>query len=509
MDALFGHLCSAQIFTHDHEMMKLANGPDLSKPEKRSLGSPDSDATRLPRSQMTESFSRGISIDPATRSPEDITVTGQTIAELTDIQSHLAKRPRLARNTQNTLGESTSREVPSTTDASTDTSHDRRIQAIRIDFEHGLDGSSSHTASSSRIESAPISGGRSTSRILEKADVAQGTKSTYQAAWKGLRTVPRVITTSKPSRVSANLCPKPIASHKTKEPEKGKLQSKPYSEIQHDGAAKASAPSPSNHAAYPTRNDFDMSTGHYKCSWLACEEIFLSMKRLRQHVIDCHMVGVSLEGATAYGCLWEGCAIPKITYHSNRDSWEEHMDSHHFYTRKDHSQMPRGRHDAPTNNDTLPKLILRPPKEMGTDDLAATSKISSSRLGVTQEETIELSDTTSTSSQESFPRTIAKLKKSFDEDRSGSTDAELVVVEDDNGGECSEEEETQLSLPDSVFDSQASTKMHRDRSARSIQTRKAAYKAAKGLGGREWATYSLYGAVCSNSSYHQEEVELG
>lgn len=509
MDALFGHLCSAQTFVHDQKMMKLANDLDPGRPKKRSLNSPKSDATRQSRSQTTESISRGISIDPATKSSDDVTVAYQTMTELTDVQNRPSKRPRLAWDTQNSLGEATPKEVPSTADASTDTSHDRRIQALRVSFENGLDSISARRPSLSRTESAPALSGPSASKSLKNEDVAQGTKSTYQVAGTDLRTASRVITTSNSSRVSIDLYSKLRVSDKTKEPEKDKLYSKAHPENQHAGATKSSAPSLSNHAAHLTRDGLDMNKGHYKCSWLACEEIFLSMKRLRRHVIDCHMIGVSLEGVTAYGCLWEGCAKPKITYHSSQNSWEEHMDCRHFYARKDHLQILGGKHDAPVNSKTLDGLLPTPPKEMIVNELAIKSKISSTRLGDNQTEMVEFSDTASTSSGESFPRTIDKLKKSFDEHRTGSTQAKLVTVEDDDTNDCSEEEETQLSLPDSAFDSQQSTNTNQEKLAGRTQNRKEAYKTAKGLGGREWATYRSYGAVFSDSSYHKEEVELG
>ncbi|KAL9117348.1 MAG: hypothetical protein Q9187_006115 [Circinaria calcarea] len=527
MKALFGHLCSAQIFAHDQEMVKLGNDLDLSKPNKRPLGSANSDATTRYTSQMTESIARETTIDFHSKSPEVIPKTRDTIVEQTDIQSRPFKRPCLSKNFRNTSEGTTSTEIQSSTEASTDMSLDRRIQTIRASFEHGLDGSSARTTSPTSTMSAPILNGRSATKAHETANVAQSTSFTKAAAGKGVKVASRVETTldavftkqttaaqvahesGNSPRAAVGLRLELAATHETKKPKNSESYSGSRSGLLHDKAQTISTPSVSNQATYLARDDFAATASHYECGWLACAEIFPSFKRLRQHVVDCHMVGVLLEGTTAYGCLWEGCANPKVTYHSSQDFWEEHMDSHHLCARKDNLRRLRERHDAPADNDTSHRSLPTPPKEAITDDLARTLKMRSSEPGATPAETIELSDTSSTSSEESLPLTIAELKKSFDEHRSGSMDADLAVIEDADTNSCSDEEETQLSLPDSAFDSQQSTSKNQAQSASRVRNRKEAYKAAKGLGGREWATYSSFNAGLSDPPYHEEEVELG
>lgn len=521
MKALFGHLCSAQIFAHDQEMLKLGIDLDLSKPNKRPLGSANSDTTTQFTSQMTESIARETTIDFHSRSPEVISTTRDTKVEQTDIQGHPFKRPCLSRNFRNTSEGTVSTEIQSSTDASTDMSLDRRIQTIRASFEHGLDGSSAHTTSSTRPMSAPSLNGRSAPNTHKMTNVAQSTSPTKMAAEKGVKVAGRVkatldtvstkqMTAAQVANGSGNSpIPSVDQSPKTAVTHEKTMSKNNDSALLHDKTATISTPSASNPATYLPKDDFATTASHYKCFWLACAEIFPSFKRLRQHVVDCHMVGVSLEGTTAYGCLWEGCANPKISYHSSRDFWEEHMDSHHLCARKDNVGRPKERHDAPGNNDTSHGSLPTPPKEAITDDLARTLKRRSNGLGAAPAETVELSDTSSTSSEESLPPNIAELKKSFDEDRSGSMDADLAVIEDAIAGGCSDEEETQLSLPDSAFDSQQSTQGNQAKSASSIRNRKEAYKAAKGLGGREWATYSSFNAGLSDPPYHEEEVELG
>ena len=67
-------------------------------------------------------------------------------------------------------------------------------------------------------------------------------------------------------------------------------------------------------------------------------------------------------------------------------------------------------------------------------------------------------------------------------------------------------ENSQLSLPDASFDSQLTTMSDPIRSESKIEQRKEAYKAARGLHGRQWASHS---GILRNISLQEEEIELG
>lgn len=74
----------------------------------------------------------------------------------------------------------------------------------------------------------------------------------------------------------------------------------------------------------------------YCCAWLGCHEDFRTIGMLRRHVSNKHLAKVVPNRPVAYGCLWNSCAGPNISYFPSEELWEAHMDEIHY-----HAEMQR------------------------------------------------------------------------------------------------------------------------------------------------------------------------
>lgn len=72
------------------------------------------------------------------------------------------------------------------------------------------------------------------------------------------------------------------------------------------------------------------------CAWLGCHDDFRTIGMLRQHVSNKHLAKVVPNRPVAYGCLWNSCAGPNISYFPSEELWEAHMDEIHY-----HAEMRR------------------------------------------------------------------------------------------------------------------------------------------------------------------------
>ena len=132
MESLFGHLCSTRSFAHDQEMKAFKKNQGISKEGSRLSKATYVDATETPSSELTETTDRDHSNHFTDQIPD---IVDQLTFEQKDMQYYSVKRPRLSNLTEDTTEESKSTEVVSITDASTDKSLGRRIQAIKKSFD--------------------------------------------------------------------------------------------------------------------------------------------------------------------------------------------------------------------------------------------------------------------------------------------------------------------------------------------------------------------------------------
>ena len=125
MKALFGHLCSAQIFTHDQEMTALTDEHRLAR------------ARDIARAQNSpNSTQRSAEADDATSDDQDAAISSLPVpGDFEDATSVLKKR-RLSLPESKTLKGVTRPDVTQmTSDSSTSTSHNVRVQALKRSFE--------------------------------------------------------------------------------------------------------------------------------------------------------------------------------------------------------------------------------------------------------------------------------------------------------------------------------------------------------------------------------------
>ena len=188
-----------------------------------------------------------------------------------------------------------------------------------------------------------------------------------------------------------------------------------------------------------------INSNDYQCQWLACSRTFGSRSGLRQHVLGQHMVGTRHKGIARFECMWTGCQSLEDNVFSSREAWEEHMDTQHY-----------------CHAVTGPVLLANEPDQPGG----------------TEDQPIELSD-----------------GPDSDGDEGSTTNTELTY----------DDEESQLSISDSAFDSQHATHPTRRSAGNRIFHRKEAYKAAIGRGERDWAMYSPFP---SSNAEVEQEMEL-
>ena len=132
IEVLFGHLCSGKTFVHDREMMALEDRRLASRARKRSVEEADSNADEATASQRSEESYIHDDPDATLVDTESKVVHHQFLTELRENTDRPSKRQRTHSPSST---EKEGKNLCSTPRWSSDTSHERRVDAIKDLFE--------------------------------------------------------------------------------------------------------------------------------------------------------------------------------------------------------------------------------------------------------------------------------------------------------------------------------------------------------------------------------------
>ena len=508
-------------------------------------------------SQRSHSASSQVSeIDHNTTLVEEgISTPGrQVTAEFGDATS-IAKKPRLSSSQSEASSQiAKTKATPTTSDASTSTSHDLRVHALKLSFEGLPRPPKSAAIPLNRTVSAPVFG---SDGIVEFV-------STGGSAGLG--------------------------------------------DLRKPEATVTTACLPAKDSSIPK-----MAT-QYKCKWLGCDNTYPFLHRLRHHVINKHCIQVGVGQATAFGCLWADCPNPNdVKYFKSQELWEEHMDRRHYHAEvhrgEDRAIEPRTAEAPQRSHPSLPFQVINDHATNGAVtqpgrtqvhaiELSDESSHSSDGYEEDQNDDIKLEDITDvtlrkmtgqmvreldcsiimartlvvargyvparrylawesenadyrtksgpvvylledqelsnmilrlrdllpTADEESCQQALIQNGYNFRRARDQVAAEEEVrlsdvsevdfdgddddVTRNDKELDNNDRGESQVSLPDSAFASQQPSRLSgQDQPSPSgVRHRKEAYKAAKGIHGRTWATFS---PISSSNTHTDAELELG
>ncbi|MCJ1466635.1 hypothetical protein MMC07_005255 [Pseudocyphellaria aurata] len=207
------------------------------------------------------------------------------------------------------------------------------------------------------------------------------------------------------------------------------------------------------------------------CRWSDCNDSFVNSPTLREHVLDCHLAQVNTVDSSNYICLWRGCHNANSSPFSNARQVIRHLDQKH------------GLKTFTESNGVNSELTF--------DKNEATDAIHPGVRGI-KERFIEAPNDPISSFQ--FD------SEGHDSDRNNTSHTIY------NPRINSTEHDSQISLCDSAFESQASLPGGSKTKPEQLRHRKDAYRAAKGRSKLSWENDP--GLISTTGGHGIEETDL-
>lgn len=225
----------------------------------------------------------------------------------------------------------------------------------------------------------------------------------------------------------------------------------------------------------------------FNCGWLECHDGFGDRPSLREHVLDHHLAQDSIVGSPAYICLWRRCNSASSLPFSNTKFIIEHLDRKHglgAFARADCEQSELSLESESISYNSLSIALA--------DDNEAGDAVHQAVRGTKKRSTEVPNDPASSSHL---------VSDGHDPDRIIARPRIQVSRILDSAGL-----DTQISLCDSAFESQASLHARTKTRPEQMQDRKNAYRAAKGRSDLSWE--NDHDLISASGGHSIEETEL-
>lgn len=225
----------------------------------------------------------------------------------------------------------------------------------------------------------------------------------------------------------------------------------------------------------------------FNCRWLKCNDSFGGRPSLREHVLDRHLPKGSIVSSPAHICLWRGCYSANPPPFPQTSLLMEHLD-------RKHGLRAFAQADCEDSELALePGRISYASLSIPLFDDKEARDAAHQAIRDTKKRPFEVPDDPASSSHFDGEK--------HDSDRIIASPGFHVSRIYDGAGH-----DTQISLSDSAFESQASLHARTKTRPEQVRHRKDAYRAAKGRSELSWE--NDHALISASGSHSIEETEL-
>ena len=240
----------------------------------------------------------------------------------------------------------------------------------------------------------------------------------------------------------------------------------------------------------------------YRCKWHKCNEKLDLLSHLRWHVFQNHQPIDNSYQSSKYTCRWGGCSRLDTPIFPTKELWMDHLDVSHNLARLRTPCKAKKGHEKKSKLDSQmsQESSFRPPID-GTHRTEESGSDQPQLPAGTQADPITLS------SQETSTCAVALSQMIYPDDHHQGSSP--------NNATAHESQESHLSISTTAFESQSSHPLHtknraedlyagREITTSKINHRKEAYRAAKRIGGLEWADMGLVSSSVGHGVLEEE-----